>query len=487
MGVVAQIGVGGAVGGVDADRDRVEHRGQGGDHVSLFPEIGQAVRVQADLRDPGRSQAPRGLQDHGHAAGRLAVAHEGHLANVPQAAALPVTAPGPIQVRPGRRAVLQRQPGGQHQIVGGRFESPQVQVVSRDREVLELVTERAAQGAAVGHVEVDAVADLVGDRPLPFHPLVEPEEHPRRPGARPRHVPQGQPLELGHLLGCVDHHRWLAALAPEGRRRHEGPVGLQQQGLVGDPRDGVRQLPGVPEGHHPRYAQVPPALQHLAGKFPGVGVAVNQHLAVPGPLLVQDREALVLGGPAVDHDRQVPFARHADLLPEDRSLGIPGGPVAEEVEPDLPPGDDLRLTGHLGDAIQNGVGHVPGLVGVNAHSRPHPLVAPRQLEGAVTAPQPVTRADHDHLADPRVVGALDHLIEVSLVPGRPQVDVGIEQLQVVVHGLETRSPSGGGTGACPSPPGYPLAAGRRRRPREAAAPTRPRTPAAAVLRRTCPA
>ncbi len=148
-------------------------------------------------------------------------------------------------------------------------------------------------------------------------------------------------------------------------------------------------------------------------------------------LLFQDGEDPVVGVPVVDDERQCEFARHPDEAAEHLFLGRAGGAVAEEVEPHLADGDDLRVVeGELAHRLVIRLGHPLGVVGVDA-DRAVDVIA-RLCEFAGGDARLEIGADRHDGADTRLPGARHHLLEIFRVLAAVYVRMAVDQFHEVL-------------------------------------------------------
>ena len=161
------------------------------------------------------------------------------------------------------------------------------------------------------------------------------------------------------------------------------------------------------------------------GQFP-----VKQCRIPPNPFAAQcscDQPKAIFPGivarfrrAAVNHDGQLRRRRQFHLPYEDFFLHVPRRVIVKIIQPDLAPGDHLRMLRQAFHVLIGGFIRQPGFMGMNADRRVDEIVLFRQANSAVDVLGTVAVADgddglHSSLARPR-----DHLLAVGveLLPSR---------------------------------------------------------------------
>ncbi len=287
--------------------------------------------------------------------------------------------------------------------LGGRGFVLEPEVMSLDREVLELGAEDTGVGAAVGDVEVEGIADPVGD----FGALVrlpDAEEAEGVQGGDPGHVLQGQALYLGDHFRGVAHIGRLVASPPVGLGCQVGTVGFHQHAVDGDVSDHLPGglVPGVGDGSGKGEIKA-----HIEAGPGHVGIAAE---AVEDPadlgrfFFLQDFQHLDVGLPVVHDDRKPFLPGQANLAAEGLPLRLPGGAVAVVVEADLADRDSLFLfVKELSERFNPGVGGLGCVVGMDADGGVNVGVDPGDLQAGPGAFD--VAADREDVTDALPKGA----------------------------------------------------------------------------------
>ena len=259
----------------------------------------------------------------------------------------------------------------------------------------------------------------------------------------------GQVAELADLAGDFGNKRGFVTLAAMRDGREVGRVGLDQHAVEGDDLRGVanglrlgkRDVAG--EGNHEAEIECAARMIDAAGEAvedaaERAGTPVRgDHLeaVVPGVFAV-------VGGAAVDDDRQLRSFCQLHLLQENRFLRFTGRVVVKIVEADFSPGNDLGMARpfeHLG--IGGFVGEA-GFVGMNADGGPDAgivriaIVFFHELNGAVGGRGAVAVADGEIGFDAGLFGAREDGFAIAVVALAFEMGVRVDQ-----HGSLVSLPS----------------------------------------------
>jgi hypothetical protein len=126
------------------------------------------------------------------------------------------------------------------------------------------------------------------------------------------------------VVGDERHMGGLVALPAMRNRREIGAVGLDEQAVQRHEGRHLLELGGARKGHDSGQRQVVSGVQDAPGGGRVAGEAVEDHRDVPGLLLRENRERVVLGLARVDDDRQAALPRQRDLGAEHGVLRVRG-------------------------------------------------------------------------------------------------------------------------------------------------------------------
>ncbi len=148
---------------------------------------------------------------------------------------------------------------------------------------------------------------------------------------------------------------------------------------------------------------------------------MNDSPHLGGPLLREEGEHLLVGVPVVDDDGEIPFPGEADLLAEGGALGIPRGPVPEEIEPRLPDGDHLVAPREEVETRKKFLRTGRGVVRVEPHGGVDSAVAMGDLDRLLVAFR--VDPDREDAGHPRLACTADDVI--LRIAERFQVQMGM--------------------------------------------------------------
>src|SRR5262249_37143007 len=192
-------------------------------------------------------------------------------------------------------------------------------------------------------------------------------------------------------------------------------------------------------------------IERTIGMRPFAGEAVQNSAEVGRlPVLLDETETVipcivaVVGGPAVDHNRQLGRMCHFHLPDEYVLLYLSWRVVVVVVEANLAPGNHFRIARELFEAGEIRLFRQLGFMRMYAYGCVDKIMLLGDLDGTIESPRPITSSDRKHVQNACPVRPRNRLFAIRVEPRAVKMAVGIDE-----HDLPCRSDT-----PCPPDPRF---------------------------------